>query len=69
MAFFTTTRNFPCLIRSSPADVKQNTAIWLDTCKGGRAKNLGLLGQSLLTKLALIYAIAIRLVICIMYVV
>ena len=48
---------------------KKTTAIWLVTCMIGRAKKLGLLGQSLLTKLAIIYAVAIRLTICIMYVI
>ena len=32
----------------------KTTAIWLVTCTIGRAKNLGLLGQSLLTKIAII---------------
>ena len=50
--------------------VKQKNAIWLVTCIIiGRAKNLGLLGQILLTKHAIIYAVTIRLVICIMYVI
>ena len=35
----------------------------------GRAKRLGLLGQSLLNKLAIIYAVVILLVICIIYVI
>ena len=45
----------------------KTTAIWLVTCIIGRAKYLGLFGQSVLTKLAIIYAVAIRLVTCIMY--
>ena len=47
----------------------KTTAIWLVTCIMGRTKNLGLLGHSLLTMLAIIYAVAIRQVICIMYVI
>ena len=42
----------------------KTTAVWLVTCIIGRAKNIGLLGQSL-PKLAIIHAVAIRLVICI----
>ena len=42
----------------------KTNAIWLVTCIVGRAKNIGILGQSL-TKLAIIYAVAIWLVICI----
>ena len=67
MAFFTTTRNFMCAIRSSPEDVKQNNrnlACYLNT---SLRKNLGLLGQSLPKKTAIISGVAIRLVICIMY--
>ena len=45
----------------------KTTAIWIVTCIIGRSKNLGLLGQSLLTKLLNFYAVAIRLVICNMY--
>ena len=66
MAFFTTARTFPCFIRSSPADTKpnnRNSASYL------RNRYLGQLGQSLQSKLAIFYAVAIRLVICIMYVI
>ena len=61
--------HFPCYIRSSPAEVKQNNHNLASYLHKGRAKNLGLLGQSLLTKLAIIYVVALRLVICIMYVI
>ena len=43
--------------------------MWLVTCIIGRALNLGLLGQRVLTKIAIIYAVAIRLVVCTMYVI
>ena len=47
----------------------KTTTIWLVSCVICRTKNLGLLGQTLfVTKLAIIYAVAIRLVISIMYV-
>ena len=48
-------------------DERKTTAISLVTCIIGRPKNLGLLGQSLLITLAIIYAVAIRLVIRTMY--
>ena len=47
----------------------KTNSIWLVTCIIGRAKDLGLLGQNLLTNLAIMYPVAIRLVICIMYVI
>ena len=62
MAFFTTTRNFPCLFVQALQTARKTTAIWLVTYVIGRAKNLGLLGQSLQTRLAT-FAVAIRLVI------
>ena len=67
MAFFTTTRNFLCVIRSSPEDVKQNNRNLACYWHNSLRKNLGLLGQSLPTKTAIISGVAIRLVICIMY--
>ena len=42
--------------------LSKTNAIWLVACIIGRAKNIGLFGQSL-TKLAIIYAVAIRLII------
>ena len=62
-------RQFQSRELHSEAETKKKQPHWLVTRIIGRAKNLGLLGQSLLTKLANIYAVAIRLVICIMYVI
>ena len=59
---------FPCSIRSSPADVKQNSRNFAGSLHNMSCKNLGLLGRSLLTKLAIIHAVAIRMVTCIIYV-
>ena len=69
MASFTTTRNLPCFVRSSLADVKQNNHNVASYLHSRSCKTLGLLGLSLLTKLAIVDAVATRLVICKMIVI